>query len=250
MDMSNFFNLVLDTTAPANPVISIENGAAYASNATVTAYLSAEGSADKTNYQIKIWGNVDTAYNANIKSTEATSTWFAWSPTVSVKLDATADGTKSLSFKIRDDVWNESNPVSDDIILDTAKPTVNIISQDVTKVSKVSGKSVASIQFTVDVAFVEYFVAVVSASGNDYTIGQNSIVGISTTPITTERSSISTNAGATTLHDTKIDGTTFSTSTQAITVKVNGLDLQNTSATDGSKIVKVFVRDQAGNWSA
>jgi hypothetical protein len=250
--MSNFFNLVLDTTAPANPVISIENGATYASNAVVNAYLSAEGSVDKTNYQIKIWGNVDTTYNTNIKTDETSSIWFAWSPTVSVKLDATADGTKTLNFKIRDDVWNESTPVSDQIILDTAKPTVNIISIDANgnnKISKVSGKNVASIQFTVDVPFVEYFVAYVGTSGADNTVGQNGILGISTTPITAERSSISTNASATTLHDTKVDGTTFTTSTQAITVKINGLDLQNANTGDTTKTLKVFVRDQAGNWS-
>jgi hypothetical protein len=146
-------------------------------------------------------------------------------------------------LKIRDDVYNVSAQASDSILLDTSIPTVSITGPDVSKISEQSGKNVCSFSFQVDQDFVEYKIKVVSSTGADNTTGVT--IPISVTPPIGERSSVSTDATATDLSDTG----TF-TANQVINVKINGTDLKTASAGDGSKIIKVFVKDSANFWSA
>lgn len=226
--MASYFSLTLDTTGPSNPTVAIEANATYATQQLVNLTIGT-GDATTTGYQMKIWGNVDDTYDTNVKSTEATSAWITYATTKQVKL-STTDGTKTIYLKIRDDVYNESAQASDSINLDTTKPVVTISGPDVSKISKITGKDVASFSFTVDQAFVEYKVKVVSASGS----AENTGTQIPTTGGSTNMSGTAGNYAAST----------------AINCTIDGVDLETAAAGDGSKVIKVFVKDSAGNWSA
>jgi hypothetical protein len=45
-------------------------------------------------------------------------------------------------------------------------------------------------------------------------------------------------------------GTTATAADASISCTINGADLETASSGDGAKIVKVFVKDASGNWSA
>ena len=97
--MASYFRLTLDTTAPSGVGLTINNGAVYTTSAQVTLAISCSD-ADKTGYQMKIWG-IDGA------ASEATATWETYSATKTVTLTS-GDGNKTVYVKIRDDVYNES----------------------------------------------------------------------------------------------------------------------------------------------
>lgn len=226
--MANYFNLTLDTTGPSNPTISVSSNASYATAQLVDCQIST-GDGTTTSYQMKVWGSVDTAYDTNIQATEGASSWITYATTKQIKLSS-GDGNKTINVKIRDDVYNESSIASDSIILDTTRPVVTISGPDVTKISEQSGKNVASFSFTVDTAFVEYKIKVVSSSGSAESTG-------TLIPVTAGSTNMSGNSGS------------YAANT-AINCTINGTDLETASAGDGAKVIKVFVKDSAGNWSA
>lgn len=227
--MTNNFTLALDTTGPASPSITIESGATYAAAQLVNCQIST-GDGVTTGYQMKIWGNVDTTNDANIQATEGASVWITYVTTKQVKL-ATGDGVKTLYLKIRDDVYNVSAQASDTITLDTGIPVVTVSAgPDVTKISKQTGKRTCSFSFQVDSTFTDYTVKVVASAGSAYNTGTQ----IATTNGSTNMSGNAGNYPATT----------------NINCTIDGADLEAASAGDGNKIIKVFVKDAAGNWSA
>lgn len=226
--MSNNFPLTLDTTSPSSPSVSFNEGAFLtASDRLANLSLSASGG-DVT--QMKIWGDVDLTHNANIKTSEGTSEWIAFSASQQIKVSS-GDGAKNVYVKFRDDVLNESSQASANITLDTSLPLVTIQSgPDVTKISKNATKDICSFQFDVDCIFDEYEVAVVASI--------DSARGTGTVILTTNGSTnMSGNAGD-------------YPATTNIACTIKGADLQVASASDGAKIVKVFVKDKSGNWSA
>lgn len=225
--MANFFNLILDTTSPTGVTISLEGGAQYATQQLVTATINSTDTT-KTGFQMKIWGDVDAAHDPNIKATEALSAWMTFATSKQIKL-AASDGSKRISVKLRDDVYNESSVAFDTILLDQSMPVVTITNPDVPKISKIPNKNVASFSFTSDSAFKEYKVKVVSSSGASHDTG-------SVIPMT---------AGS-----TKMSGTGDFAINTPIDCQINGTDLEAVSSGDGTKIIKVFVKDEAGNWSS
>ena len=224
--MANWFNLILDTLGPQDPSVSINSGDAYTNDQLVTLSIGTSDS-DKTGYQMKIWGNVDATYDTNIQATEANSKWITFATSKQVKL-STGDGTKTVYVKLRDDVWNESAQASDSITLDTTVPVVTITGPDVSKISKVASKDTAAFSFSVDQTFVEYKVKVVPSTSSLHTAGTQ-------IPIT---------AGS-----TNMSGTGSFAASTPISCTIKGADLETASAGDGTKIIKVFVKDAAGNWS-
>lgn len=226
--MSNYFYLTLDTTAPANPSIEIAGGATYTVQQLVTCAIATSDS-DKTGYQMLIWGDVDETNNPNIKKTEETSTWVTFAATQQVKLSAT-DGNKTVCLKIRDAVHNVSAQASDSIILDSDIPEATISGPDVSVISKITGKDEATFTFQVDEDFVEYKIKVVGTTGAAHDSG-------AAIPTAGGSSNMSGSAG------------NYPADT-AINCKIKGADLETASSGDGQKIVKVFVKDKAGNWSA
>lgn len=225
--MANYFNIILDTTGVPNPTLSIEGGASFATAQLVTLTIGTTES-PTTGFQMKIWGNVDTANDANIQATEGASVWITYNTSKQIKL-ASGDGNKTVYLKLRDDVYNESSQVSDAIILDTTLPTITITGADVTRISKIAGKNVCSFSFSADSAFNEYKVKVVAASGNANDTGTQ----IGTTNGSTNTSGSAGNYPATT----------------PINVTINGSDIELANTGDGIKIIKVFVKDTSGLWS-
>lgn len=218
--MASYFNLHLDTTAPAGLSLSINDGALYATSTAVSLTIGL-GDEESTGYQMKIWG-IEGATD------EGSANWETFATSKSVNL-TTGDGLKTIHIKVRDDVGNESGEVSDDITLDTKVPVVTVTGPDKSKISKVGGFNQAVINFTADVIFEEYKVCVVPASNSTQDAG---------TVIPTSGGSVNTSGNE--------GGYPASTNIQ---VTITGTDLETASAGDGVKIVKVFVRNEAGTWS-
>lgn len=218
--MASYFNLTLDTTAPAGLTLSINDGALYATSTAVTLTIGVTDSVT-TGYQMKIWG-IDGVED------EGSASWESFAATKSVNLTS-GDGLKTVYVKVRDDVYNETAPVSDTITLNTAVPVVSITGPDVSRISKNAGKNQAIINFTADVIFDEYKVCVVPQNNSTQDAG---------TVIPTDGGSINTSGS---------DGDY--PASENIQVTITGTDLETASSGDGVKIVKVFVRSQAGIWS-
>jgi hypothetical protein len=224
--MASTFNLTLDTTAPAGVALNIDSGAAYATSQSVTAQPTTSDG-DTTGYQMKLWGSVDPAANANIQATEGASAWITYSASQAVSLSS-GDGLKTLNVRIRDDVGNESSSASDTITLDTTVPVATVsVAASPTKISKISTFDTSTFSFQADVAIQAWKVKVVPATGSAHTAG---------TTIPTTAGSTNTTGGA-----------LAATTNQSVSIK--GTDLETASSGDGTKIVKVFVQDLAGNWS-
>lgn len=217
--MASFFNLILDTLAPSGVTLSINGGAQYTTTEEVLLAIGTSDS-DTTGYQMKIWG-------INGVSSESAASWETFTTSKSVTL-ATGDGLKTVYIKIRDDVYNESSTVSAKITLNTAVPSVTVTGADVTKISKVAPKNVATFSFVSDVDFVEYKVKVVPTTASLQDAG-----------VQIETTNGSTNMSGT--GDYKAD--------TSIQCKIYGEDLEVASSGDGSKIIKVFVKNSAGTWS-
>jgi hypothetical protein len=224
--MTSTFNLTLDTTAPAGVALNINSGAAYATAQAATAQPSTTDGVT-TGYQMKVWGDVDPAANANIQTTEGASAWIAYSTSQAVTLSA-GDALKTLTVRVRDDVGNQSSPASHTITLDTTVPVATIsVAASPTKVSKVASFDTSTFSFQADVHIQAWKVKVVPSTGSVESAG-------TTVPATA--GSVNTTGGA-----------LAATTNQSVTIK--GTDLETASAGDGAKIVKVFVQDDAGNWS-
>lgn len=218
--MASFFNVTLDTLAPAGLAVALNNGAIYTTNPIVTLKLTMTDE-ETTGYQMKVWGTSGAA-------TEADAAWETYAPEKAVTLDG-ENGLKTVYVKVRDDVGNETAAVSDSITLDTTVPVVTITGPDKSKISKVNGFNQAVINFMADVAFEEYKVCVVPATTSLESAG---------TVIPTTGGSLNTSGSE--------GGYAADTN---ITVTINGADLETASAGDGVKIVKVFVKNAAGTWS-
>lgn len=226
--MANNFTLTLDTTAPSSPILNIESGATYATSQLINCGITT-GDGDTTGYQMKIWGDVDIANDANIQVLEASSAWITFATSKQVKLSS-ADGLKTLYCKIRDDVYNVSSQASDTITLDTTIPVVTVSAgPDITKISKQAGKNVCSFSFQSDAAFTDYKIKSVPSAGSAESAG--------TTILLTNGSTNMSGNGS------------FAAATN-INCTINGADLEVASAGDGGKVIKVFVKDASGQWSA
>ena len=223
--LANYFTLVLDTTGPGSPTISFPG--AFITDQLVTVNISTSD-ADKTGYQMLIWGDVDETFETNIKSTEGTSSWISYASTKQIKMSS-SDGSKTIYLKIRDDVLNVSSQASATTSLDTTLPVANVVTgPDVTKISKVATKDTATFTWKADSKIVAYEVRVVPAVDSPHDAG--SLIG-------TINGSTNTSGSTTINADTNT------------TTKITGADLELASSGDGAKIIKVFIKDEAGNWS-
>jgi hypothetical protein len=225
-------SITFRTTGPVNGAIEIDSGATYAVNVNVSLGLTTDD-VDTTGYEMLIWGDVDDTENANIQPLEVNSTWITYSATQAIKL-STGDGSKTIYAKLRDADDYATSQLSDSIILDTASPSVTITAGPTTgasgrnAVSEQATKDTATFTFEVDTAFVEYKVKVVATADAAHTTGTQ----------------IPTTAGS-----TNMSGTGSYPATTGIECTIKGTDLKTASSADGDKIVKVFTKDAAGNWS-
>ncbi len=221
--MAAFFNLTLDTLAPQGVTLQINAGAIYTANKAVSLAIGCSD-ASTAGYSMKIWGSITGA------ATEADAKWETYAPSKTVTL-TDGDGLKTIYVKVRDNVWNEADAVSATITLNTSIPVVTITGPDVSIVSEVTGKNTAKFNFTADVIFDEYKVGVVPA--NNSTVADVTVIG--TTGGSANTSGDAGNYPA----DTNIE------------VSINGTDFKTAAGgADGTYIIKVFVKNQAGTWSA
>lgn len=227
---ASYVTVTLDTTGPTSPTVAVNGGAPYATTANVTLTI---GTADgvTTGYTMKIYGDVsDTADTVNYRALEANAPWITYATSKSVQLSA-GDGSKIVRVKIRDDVWNVSSEATATVTLDTTLPVVTVQagSPDVTKISKVTGKDTVTIVWQSDSQYDAYKVKAVPSTGSLESAGTQ----IPITAGSTNVSGVVANQPAAT----------------NVTTTIKGADLETASAGDGSKIIKVFVQDDAGNWS-
>lgn len=217
--MASYFNLTLDTTAPLNPSIGFLDGITITNARSVGLVLSAT---DAT--QMLIYGDMG---SGSTPLAEGSATWETYATSKSIQLTS-GDGSKTIKVKYRDAVGNVSSEVTSTITLDTEAAVVTITGPDVSTVSKVDGYDTSIFSFSADTAFVEYKVKIVPATSSDNSAG---------TLIPTTAGSINTSGSGTYAASTPIQVTLLAT------------DVETASAGDGVKIVKVFVKDSAGNWS-
>lgn len=218
--MASYFNLTLDTLAPAGLAVQINGDDIYTTTATVELAITLTDDVT-TGYQMKVWG-IDGVAD------EETATWETYTASKSITLPS-GDGLKTVYVKVRDSVGNETSAVSDSITLDTSVPTVTVTGPDKATISEVVGFNLAVINFMSDIAFEEYKVCVVPATSSTQEAG---------TIIPDDNGSINTSGSE--------GGYKADTNIQ---VTISGTDLKAASSGDGVKIVKVFVRNAAGTWS-
>jgi hypothetical protein len=224
--MSAFFDLVLDTTGPAGVGGKINSDATYTTSRAVTLGPTTTDS-DTTGYQIKIWGNVDLAADANIQDTEANSSWITLTASMAVTL-STGDGVKTLTWRLRDDVNNTSSTASDSITLDTTVPVVTLDSGPTpAKISKQATKRTSTVTWHADTDIQAYKIKVVPSNSSIQSAG---------TQIPTTGGSTNVSGGSVTAATT-------------VTTTIDGADLETAAGADGTWHVKIFVQDLAGNWS-
>ena len=111
------------------------------------------------------------------------------------------------------------------------------------KISAVSGYDSITVTFLSDIAYTA-FECRATKSGEDWGRGKGALIAsFSQTPAGTQ---IPATGGS-----TNVSGTAggYKKNT-AINVTVKGADLEAASSGDGVKIVKVFVKNAAGTWSA
>lgn len=217
--MANYFNLTLDTLAPSISSFTINSGQSVTSVRNVTLSIAC-GASDVAS--MKIWG-----YDGHL--TESSASWETFATTKSVNLPD-ADGRYTLYVKVRDDVYNESAASSATITLSTELPEITIVGPDVSKISEVSGKNIASFTFSSDVALSAYVVKVVPSASSDHEAGTQ--IGM-------------TNGS------THMSGGAVAANT-SVSCTINGSDYKTAvGSTDGTYIVKVFGQNaENGLWSA
>ena len=107
----------LDKTAPSAWTISINNGAAYTTSATVTLTLSASDA------WAGMWKMRFSCNNSTWSAWENYATSKSWTFNTSNGCTAT-DGTKTVYVQYQDALWNGTKDANDTIILDTVAPNV------------------------------------------------------------------------------------------------------------------------------
>ncbi len=102
---------------------------------------------------------------------------------------------------------------------DVLAPTPTVTSVDVSKISRVAGKDVAAVNFTTNEDFVEFEVRVVADAGSSRASGNQLETAV---------------VGARSAHS----------------ITVTDDELVAAAGAEGTNVLKVFVKDAAGNWSA
>lgn len=231
--MPGTFQLVLDTQGPQGVTLTLDTGNPQF---TLDRVVNAQPGTSSTDAVLmKIWGDVDASADPNVQPTEAASQWIAYgNHDITV---TTGDGIKTISVRLRDDVGNTSSVATDTITLDTTAPVVTLDTGPSTaaggappKLSKVAGFDDASITWHADSDIQAYKIKFVPTTGADQTQGTQ----------------IPSAGGST---NVSVTGT-FVAANTPVTSHVNGTDLDAAAANgDGTKLLKIFAQDTAGNWS-
>lgn len=225
--MASSFKLTLDTTAPVFASVDLNSGLPVTGTQLVSLVATIEEElALIKGFQYKIWGDLDPEANEHFQTTEEESDWVNW-PTEEDSLIKeltllTGDGSKTVFFKVRDDVWNESATEELSVELDTTVPVITITSgPSVPKISEVATKDTATFTFKSNEAIVDWEVRVVPSEGSNHEAG----------------SVLIPEGGGAVEAETNQE------------VSITGTELQTSVGGDGKYIVKVFGRNENGLWS-
>lgn len=221
--MASFFNLILDTLAPESLAVKVNNGAFFTSSANATLNVAIDD-ADTTGYQMKIWG-IDGI------ETEEDASWESFTTSKAIFLTED-DGLKTIYVKVRDNVGNETAVETASITMISDVPVVTVVGPDKTTISKISGFDSSAISFMANMDFVAYKVCVVPTENSLENVG----------------AIIPSTAGSVNTSGIADEGGKFDANTH-INVIIKGSDLETASGGDGTKIVKVFVKDSRNIWS-
>lgn len=226
--MASSFILTLDTTAPSNPLLTLNGGGAYISSAVGVSLALTTDDADTTGYLIKIYGDVaDPGGAAGIRPNEVDASWLAYGSIHAVTVSA-GDGFKTVRAKIRDDVGNETAELTAQVNLDTTGPVITITTPvDHPKISKVATFDRATFEWTADSNIAQWVVKVVPTAGATHDQGSY---------LANTNGSTNVNGGV------RAGG-------NPCQVMITGADLQVAVGADGPYVIKVFAADAAGNWS-
>lgn len=221
--MPSFFELTLRTIPPQNIMLRINAGESHTNDINVVLTISTSDTVT-TGYQMKIWG-IDGAV------TESVAIWEPFVTTRNAKLLYHPDGIKTVYVRLRDNVLNESETITASIVLDTMLPKVSIVyGPDHNVISITSPRDVCRFDFVADEVFIEYMIMIVQSGGSLHTEGIN-------IPMKNGSQNMSGENPAGFPVDTPIQCT------------INGNDLICAVGMYGTKIIKIFVKDFAGNWS-
>lgn len=229
--MTNSFALSVDTSPPGNPVMVINGGVLSTAQVNASVNLSSAwhaGANPVTVTDMKIWGDVDLAAEANIQAFEVDSAWQAYTSDHDITLSAVT-GRKRLYSRLRDSLGNETPVFGSYIDYNPALPSVSmVVAPLVTKVSLVAGHDEVTFSWECNLAFVHYEVRVMPTSASPY-YGGSPLVSVS--------------------GSVNVMGTGSFPATTPITTTIKAADLNAASPGDGPKIIKVFVLDALGHWS-
>ena len=232
--MASTVTITLDTSSPAGVSITLAGGATTVTTRDIAAAIACTDP-DLTGYQMKIYGDVDDAFDtANYRTSEANAPWIAFATSKSIRLTS-GDAAKTVRVKVRDDVWNTSSELTDAVTLDTAIPVINVTAGPTpSRISKQTSKRISSFTWQSDVALSAYEVRLV-ANINDAR-GSGTLIG-------------------TTGGSQNVSGGSVAATTGVVT-QIDGADLETAGVNGGaayngaSGIVKVFGQATSnGQWS-
>lgn len=214
--MSSSFVVELDTTPPASPRLAIEGGVLSTGNRVVSVAI---GTADADATEMKLWGDVDPTENSLIQVNEDASTWQLFRPDPIVVL-AAGSGSKRISARLRDDVYNATAVFGSSVLYDPSFPVVSITQGiDRSRISKVPPFDTATFAFASNLAFDQAEVRVVPTSNSPHTSGL------------------------------LLDAVPATPANQEVSVTLSGVALETASPGDTTKVIKVFVHTPDGLWS-
>lgn len=223
--MTSSLRLTLDTAPPASPVLSVNSGALRTGDRVVLVD-AATPSPDAA--ELLLWGDVDPTADSRVQPAEGAASWQPWGQ-VAVRLSA-GSGVKRLHARLRDDVANATPAFTASIELDLDTPVVSVASPpDRTRLSRVSPHDRSTFSWRSSRDYVAYQVRAVPSPASTHLDG---------VPVGSAHGS------------TSVGGAGVFLAATPVTTVLTAADLQAAHPGDGRKIVKAFVRDAQGRWSA
>lgn len=230
--MASFLNLYLDLQAPAGVTLS-----APANSGTLAVSVTgACTDTDKTGYTMKFWGT-GVVTNAVAGDTEANAPALPFDTNPHTVTFA-SEGSKTLNFAVYDTVGNRSTPATAGINITTSLPSItidqvtggqnpNLGANDAGRFSVQTGYRTLSFRFSPNIEIREWkILRVPSTSALHDNVG-NQTIG-------------TTNGSTVGAVETILAG-----GFKTVTIDMRDMPNQVTEA----KIIKVFGKNVAGNWS-
>ena len=247
--MAGYFSVTLDTLGPQGASVVINGDEEQTSSTQLNLKILCADS-DTTGYQMKIWSDATEIHTEQLASWED----YVSEKTLTVERELVRNDTVTVFVKLRDDVWNESETVSDSIKVYVQSPVVNIVGISRVRISKVpasSDESFADRLFPKDTCIVSFTV------DSDCDELKVMVADTVNAQIDDPFNVLIPTEGGSKITDSDAEITTSDDGMQIFSVQANGtynafikgIDLETASPGDGIKIIKIFARSTNGFWS-